>query len=101
MNGHALIQAGICGFETTVVATSDDDCTVQFEVQTQCAKVAGFADALKQSGRIDAYQEINAAGKSTILETARVSLKGCCAGCVVPVGFFKCMQVAAGLCAAK
>ncbi|MFN2352102.1 MAG: hypothetical protein ABR497_09170, partial [Kiritimatiellia bacterium] len=25
------------------------------------------------------------------------NLKGCCAGCAVPVGVFKAMQVAAGL----
>jgi len=97
MNALAVIEAGICGFETKVVATSEDDRTVSFEVQTQCEKVAGFANALKHSGRIDAYQEISPAGKSIVLETARSALKGCCAACAVPVGLFKCMQVAAGL----
>jgi hypothetical protein len=27
----------------------------------------------------------------------RATLKGCCAGCAVPAGLFKAMQVAAGL----
>jgi len=27
----------------------------------------------------------------------RETLKGCCAGCAVPAGLFKAMQVAAGL----
>jgi hypothetical protein len=97
MKALAVIEAGICGFETKVAATSDDDRTVSFDVQTECEKVAGFANALKHSGRIDAYQEISPAGKSVVLETARNALKGCCAACVVPVGLFKCMQVAAGL----
>jgi hypothetical protein len=32
-----------------------------------------------------------------VLTTARASLKGCCAACIVPVGAFKAMQVAAGV----
>jgi hypothetical protein len=31
------------------------------------------------------------------MNTVRESLKGCCAGCAVPVGIFKSMQAAAGL----
>lgn len=97
MKARAVIEAGVCGFETKVAATSDDERSVSFEVETQCEKVAGFVNALKHLGRIDAYQEISPAGESVVLETARSVLKGCCAACVVPVGLFKCMQVAAGL----
>jgi len=32
-----------------------------------------------------------------VMATVREHLKGCCAGCAVPVGIFKGMQVAAGL----
>jgi len=31
------------------------------------------------------------------MAVARECLKGCCAGCAVPVAIFKAMQVAAGL----
>ena len=52
---------------------------------------------MKDKGLIDAYQEISSAGESVIMQTVRSTLKGCCAGCAVPVGLFKAMQVAAGL----
>ena len=52
---------------------------------------------LKAAGVVDAYQEISPAAESAVLRTAREVLKGCCAGCAVPVGLFKAMQVAAGL----
>ena len=97
MNASALIEAGTCGFASTVLAVSDDDRTVRFDIQTECAKVAGYASALKRSGPIDMFEEINPTGTSIVLETARNELKGCCAACVVPAGLFKCMQVAAGL----
>ena len=42
-------------------------------------------------------ERMNAAGESEVMTIVRRSLKGCCAGCVVPVGVFKAMQVAAGL----
>ena len=97
MKATAVIDAGVCGFQTTVVATSDDDRWVAFDIDSPCEKIVGLADALGHLGPIDAYQEISPAGTSAVLETVRGVLKGCCAGCAVPVGVFKCMQVAAGL----
>ncbi len=41
--------------------------------------------------------EISPEGDSVVMATVRENLKGCCAGCAVPVGIFKSMQVAAGL----
>jgi len=40
---------------------------------------------------------MNTASEGVVMAIARGSLKGCCAGCAVPVGVFKAMQVAAGL----
>lgn len=97
MDAHAEIEPGVCGLQASVFATSADDRTVTFKIETCCEKVAGFADALKNLGPVDAYQEINPTGTSVVLQTAHSVLKGCCAACVVPVGLFKCMQVAAGL----
>ena len=95
MNAMVNIEAGICGFRTTGRVTSADDQQVGFDVETDCEKIATLGRALKDKGAIDAYEEIG--GRSVLLETARETLTGCCAGCAVPVGLFKAMQVAAGL----
>lgn len=97
MNAKVHIDAGICGFQTSAIVTSDDGQHVSFHIQTDCQKIAALRDQLAQHGQLDAYQEILATRGSTILSLARETLTGCCAGCVVPVGLFKAMQVAAGL----
>ena len=97
MNTRVEVDAGICGFHTDIRASSEDSQYVTFEVASECEKIRGLADALKAKGPIDAYQEISAEGQSVIMATVRQCLKGCCAGCAVPVGIFKGMQVSAGL----
>lgn len=97
MKSHIEVDAGICGFHTTVLASSPDDQNVSFEIASDCEKIRGIADALRAHGPVDAYAEVNPAGRSVVMGTARAGLKGCCAGCAVPVGLFKGMQVAAGL----
>jgi len=97
MNAMAEIQAGICGFRTTVRARSDDAQYVTFELETDCDKIQQLNARLQALGPLDAFQEINPARGSRLLENVRESLPGCCAGCAVPVGLFKAMQVAAGL----
>lgn len=93
----AEIQAGICGFFTRVCAQSQDAQHVTFEIETDCEKIQRFASKLSTLGSLDAFEEIDPAKGSRLLETARASMCGCCAGCAVPVGLFKAMQVAAGL----
>jgi len=93
----AEIEAGICGFRTTVRAQSEDAQHVAFEVVTDCENILRFASKLSTFGSIDAFEEINPVKGSRLLEAARSSMSGCCAGCAVPVGVFKAMQVAAGL----
>jgi hypothetical protein len=97
MKAITHIEAGVCGFHTTVRAHSEDDQNVTFELDTDCEKIAHLGVLLKAQGPIDAYEEINPGSGSRLLGTAREALPGCCAGCAVPVGLFKSMQVAAGV----
>lgn len=97
MIARAEIEAGICGFRTTVRVRSEDAQHVMFDVTTDCEKIRQLGACLQALGPVDAFQEINPTSGSRVLETARASLTGCCAGCAVPVGLFKAMQVAAGL----
>jgi hypothetical protein len=70
---------------------------VVFDVTSDCEKISRLAAALKEREPIDAYQEIHPAGAGVLMQTVRSILTGCCAGCAVPAGIFKAMQVAAGL----
>jgi len=90
----ARVQAGVCGFTTTVTADSPDDQMVTFGIETDCQKIAGLAEALRGK-EIDGYDEIAKGFEGAVMTAVRASLSGCCAGCAVPVGIFKAMQVAA------
>ena len=91
------VDAGICGFKTSARVDSEDDRHVAFDVTSDCDKITALGDALKERGSIDAYREIGPASESALMQAARSVLTGCCAGCAVPSGLFKAMQVAAGV----
>ena len=95
MNARVDIDAGICGFQTTAQATSEDGQNVCFAVESDCEKIRTLGAALKDKGPIDAYQEISPAAESVLMGTIRSVLTGCCAGCAVPVGLVKVMREAA------
>src|SRR3989339_168736 len=97
MKAMVEIDAGICGLHTTAHVNSEDSQNVTFDIKTNCDKIAKLAKAIGEKGLIDAYQEISPNGPAVIMTTVREILTGCCAGCAVPVGLFKAMQVAAGL----
>ena len=97
MNVQISVNAGICGFTTKAEAKCEDGQLVDLVIDSPCEKIQALAKALKAVGPVDAFQEISPAGESVILSTTRATLKGCCAGCVVPIALFKSMQVAAGL----
>jgi hypothetical protein len=97
MKATVEIDAGVCGFRTAASVTSPDGQFVTFGLETDCEKIRTLGAALKDRGPIDAFQEIGPSPGSAILQTVRTVLTGCCAGCAVPVGLFKAMQVAAGL----
>jgi hypothetical protein len=78
-------------------AQTEDSQHVRFSVETDCEKIKVLGTRLQEAGAIDAYQEISPATGSVLLTLTREALPGCCAGCAVPVGLFKAMQVAAGL----
>lgn len=94
MQAKAIIDAGICGFHTKISAESNDGQMVKFKITSGCEKICAYAEKLENVGSVDAYQEISPAHNSQILEIAHATLKGCCSGCVVPIGVFKVMQVA-------
>lgn len=97
MKARVEIDAGICGFRTNADVVSEDSQNVTFAISTDCEKIKGLAEVLNGKEPLDAYQEISPAAESVLLGTVRSTLKGCCAGCAVPAGLFKAMQVAAGL----
>ena len=92
---RTTINAGVCGFHTTIVARSDDMQMVTLEIETECEKIRGLTEALVAP--IDAYQEIGDGFDGVVLKAAHAHLKGCCAGCAVPSGIFKTVQVAGGV----
>ena len=86
------INAGVCGFRTTVLARSDDLQNVSLTIESDCEKIRGVAEGL--AAPIDAYQEIGAGFDGAVYTAVLARLSGCCAGCVVPCGIFKTVQVA-------
>lgn len=97
MHAKVVIDAGVCGFQTVAQVVSADDQNVTFEVCSDCEKIDQLGKLLQENGPIDVYREIDPRGESVLLRMSRSTLSGCCAGCAVPVGLFKAMQVAAGL----
>lgn len=97
MKATVHIEAGVCGFQTKAQAVSDDGQHVIFDIETTCDKIALVGERIQHNGPLDAFLEISSFDQSVILQVAKTTLTGCCAGCVVPVGLFKALQVAAGL----
>ncbi len=97
MTANVQIDAGICGFQTMVKAECNDDQHVVLQIESNCDKIKLLAEAIHQFNPVDAYQEILPTAQSQILKSAAEILTGCCAGCIVPAGIFKAMQVAASL----
>lgn len=89
-----VIDAGVCGFQTSVAADSADDQMVALTIESDCEKISRLGEALNGKP-IDGYEEIAAGFAGVILSAARETLSGCCAGCAVPAGVFKALQVAA------
>lgn len=97
MIAKVKIDAGVCGFHTDVVASSEDCQFVRFDITTSCDKIRDLAASLQERESIDSFLEISPTDESVIMTSVRSTLTGCCAGCAVAVGIFKAMQVAAGL----
>ena len=96
---RAEIYAGICGFKTSVHATSKDQRHVRLKVESQCPDVLRIRKRL-EALTLDAYTEVGpcdvatGAKKSQVAELCRELPHLACA---VPSGIFKALEVAAGL----
>jgi hypothetical protein len=97
MIARAEIQSGIWGFRTSALARAERIRSVRFTVESDCETVAALATAVTEHGVFDAFDEIDPGTEGSLMALVRANLHGCCAGCAVPVGLFKGMQVAAGL----
>lgn len=89
-----VVEAGVCGFVTHVEVVSEDSQQVAFKISSNCEKISKLAARLKP---VDAYHEIKEGFNGELYRLIMKELKGCCAGCAVPAGIFKSMQVAANL----
>jgi len=97
MIGHTVVDAGICGFHTTITADCPDARHVTFTITTDCDVVAKLAAALEEKQPLDVYGEVDKRKESVILATVVDTLAECRKSCAVPLGIFKAMQVSAGL----
>lgn len=88
----AEIQAGICGFKTTVETTMDGDmCAVT--ISSECQAMQRLATNM---GQLDPYREFTFRGDGP--ETFDLAAKYCShAACPVPVGIIKAIEIEAGL----
>ena len=90
----ATVRAGVCGFSTSITATSGDSQHVDFRIESDCENIRLLA---RDFPTVDGYREISDGFEGLIHRRVRQTLRGCCSGCIVPSGLFKAMQVAAGL----
>ncbi|MBE0697167.1 MAG: hypothetical protein IH586_09605 [Anaerolineaceae bacterium] len=88
----AEVQAGICGFNTTIQTEMVDD-ICKITIQSDCPAIQRMALDLTQ---VDPLQEISSRRK--VPQTLQMGLKYCThSACSVPVGIIKAVEVEAGL----
>lgn len=99
MKVNLNILAGACGFESEVTAVCTDmKQPTKIHVESNCEKITTLGGCI---GEVRGLEEISLGFDGVVMTQARNVLKGCCAGCVVPAGIFKAVQVASGLALAK
>ena len=89
----AVIDAGICGFMTTCVATKSEDGNIALDIESGCKAVLKLAGQLKT---VDPYKEIS--WRRALPQTHELAPK-CLShpACPVPAGIIKAIEVEAGL----
>ncbi len=88
----ARIDAGICGFVTTV-RTHSEGRTMRVEIESDCEHIRALAQALTE---VDAFREITFRGEGPL--TLALAREHCAhAACPVPTGILKAIEVEAGL----
>jgi hypothetical protein len=88
-----IVDAGVCGYTTTIRAAKTAGYNVRLELQSDCPHVQKIAD---EPIEIDAVRQIGLrGGLPPLLESAYA----CCAhaACPVPSALIKAVEVAAGL----
>ncbi len=87
------IDAGICGFHTTVESKGLENYRVKLTIESDCPDIRNLAENLKE---VEAFNEISF--RKGIPETLQKGQEYCAhASCPVPVGIIKAIEVAAGL----
>jgi len=88
----AHIEAGICGFATTV-RTHGEGRTMKVEIESDCEHIKKLAAALTE---VDPFREITFRGEGPLTyELARLHCAH--AACPIPTGILKAIEVEAGL----
>ena len=91
------INAGVCGYNTTVTAVRGPGYSVHLSIESECPHVRKIGEEISE---VDALQQIGLrGGLPPVLQTAY----NLCAhaACPVPSGLVKAIEVAAGLALAK
>ncbi len=97
MTARSVIDAGVCGFHTTVAADSPERRHVSFAIGTGRDVVARLVAAPEELQPIDVYGDVDKRKESVILATVVETVAECRKSCAVPLGAFKAMQVVTGL----
>lgn len=95
MIAEVNIKAGICGFKTKVIAECEGmlkPCKII--IDSDCENIKRLAANITE---VKGIEEITLGFEGAILSEVRRNLKSGCAGCAVPAGIFKAMQVASDL----
>jgi hypothetical protein len=89
----AEIDAGVCGFHTTCIATKNADGTVHLDIESGCKSVIKLAEQIQD---VEPFKEVFwRRGMPPILENAPKCLAH--PACPVPSGIIKAIEVEAGL----
>jgi hypothetical protein len=89
----AEIDAGICGFHTTCIATKNEDGTVHLDIQSDCKAVLKLAEQIKD---VEPFKE---AFWRRSMPAVHQHAPQCLShpSCPVPSGIIKAIEVEAGL----
>ena len=89
----AIVQAGICGYTTTIEAQEKSRYQVCLNIQSDCKHIQKLAENLTE---VNALQEISF--RRGMPESLTKGAEFCThAACPVPVGIIKAVEVASGL----
>ena len=94
MDIKAQISAGVCGFKTTIEATSADGMHVALAIVSDCPHVAALAAELTG---LDAFEQVLRTPLADTIPARLAARHKLHTTCLVPVGIVKSVEAAAGL----